>query len=121
MQQLALVSLLLAEWARGRAAPSGTVSIGSWVWDDCIITVMNTASIAAKTLLLDRIKIVFRSELALYTLAFFCLNLSFAQIDSYILLLRDYLGLGQPKQAAYIGVCIIFAVCLNQLVAVLAR
>ena len=70
-----------------------------------------TASIAAKTLLLDRIKIVFRSELALYTLAFFCLNLSFAQIEaSYVLLLRDYLGLGAAKTGwlfAYIGVCII--------------
>jgi MFS family permease len=70
-----------------------------------------TASIAAKTLLLDRIKIVFRSELALYTLAFFCLNLSFAQIEaSYILLLRDYLGFGAAKTGwlfAYIGVCII--------------
>ena len=70
-----------------------------------------TASIAAKTLLLDRIKIVFRSELALYTLAFFCLNLSFAQIEaSYVLLLRDYLGFGAAKTGwlfAYIGVCII--------------
>jgi MFS family permease len=70
-----------------------------------------TASIAAKTLLLDRIKIVFRSELALYTLAFFCLNLSFAQIEaSYVLLLRDYLGFGATKTGwlfTYIGVCII--------------
>ena len=70
-----------------------------------------TASIAAKTLLLDRIKIVFRSELALYTLAFFCLNLSFAQIEaSYVLLLRDYLGFGAAKTGwlfAYIGLCII--------------
>ena len=52
-----------------------------------------TASIAAKTLLLERIKIVFCSELALYTLAFFCLNLSFAQIEaSYVLLLRGQAG-----------------------------
>ena len=69
------------------------------------------ASIAANILLLDRIKIVFRSELALYTLAFFCLNLSFAQIEaSYVLLLRDYLGFGAAKTGwlfAYIGVCII--------------
>ena len=59
----------------------------------------------------DRIKIVFRSELALYTLAFFCLNLSFAQIEaSYVLLLRDYLGFGAGKTGwlfAYIGICII--------------
>ena len=70
-----------------------------------------TASIAAKTLLLDRIKIVLRSELALYTLAFFCLNLSFAQVEaSYVLLLRDYLGFGATKTGwlfTYIGVCII--------------
>ena len=70
-----------------------------------------TASIAAKTLLLDRIKIVFRSELTLYALAFFCLNLSFAQVEaSYILLLRDYLGFGATKTGwlfTYIGVCII--------------
>ena len=70
-----------------------------------------TASIAANILLLDRIKIVFRSELALYTLAFFCLNLSFAQIEaSYVLLLRDYLGFGAAKTGwlfTYIGVCII--------------
>ena len=68
-----------------------------------------TASIAAKTL--DRIKIVFRSELALYTLAFFCLNLSFAQVEaSYVLLLRDYLGFGATKTGwlfTYIGLCII--------------
>ena len=57
-----------------------------------------TASIAAKTLLLDRIKIVFRSELMLYALAFFCLNLSFAQVEaSYVLLLRDYLGFGATE------------------------
>ena len=71
----------------------------------------DAASILAKTLLLDRIKIVFRSELALYTLAFFCLNLSFAQVEaSYILLLRDYLGFGATKTGwlfTYIGVCII--------------
>ena len=69
------------------------------------------ASIAAKTPLRDRIKIVFRSELALYTLAFFCLNLSFAQVEaSYVLLLRDYLGFGATKTGwlfTYIGLCII--------------
>ncbi len=74
-------------------------------------TTKATASIAAKTLLLDRIKIVFRSELALYTLACFCLSLSFAQVEaSYVLLLRDYLGFGATKTGwlfTYIGVCII--------------
>ena len=44
-------------------------------------------------------------------MAFFCLNLSFAQIEaSYVLLLRDYLGFGAAKTGwlfAYIGVCII--------------
>ena len=47
----------------------------------------------------------------LYALAFFCLNLSFAQVEaSYVLLLRDYLGFGATKTGwlfTYIGVCII--------------
>ena len=35
------------------------------------------------------------SPLALYAVAFFCLNLSFAQVEaSFVLLLRDYLGFG---------------------------
>jgi len=49
--------------------------------------------------------------LALYALAFFCLNLSFAQVEaSYILLLRDYLGFGAKQTGwlfTYIGVCIV--------------
>ena len=58
-----------------------------------------------------RIMTVLRSELALYALAFFCLNLSFAQVEaSYILLLRDYLGFGATQTGwlfTYIGVCIV--------------
>ena len=58
-----------------------------------------------------RIMMVLRSELALYALAFFCLNLSFAQVEaSYILLLRDYLGFGATQTGwlfTYIGVCIV--------------
>ena len=58
-----------------------------------------------------RIMTVLRSELALYALAFFCLNLSFAQVEaSYILLLRDYMGFGAKQTGwlfTYIGVCIV--------------
>jgi len=58
-----------------------------------------------------RLRTVLRSELALYALAFFCLNLSFAQVEaSYILLLRDYLGFGAKQTGwlfTYIGVCIV--------------
>ena len=58
-----------------------------------------------------RIMAILRSELALYALAFFCLNLSFAQVEaSYILLLRDYLGFGATQTGwlfTYIGVCIV--------------
>ncbi len=58
-----------------------------------------------------RIMTVLRSELALFALAFFCLNLSFAQVEaSYILLLRDYLGFGATQTGwlfTYIGVCIV--------------
>lgn len=60
---------------------------------------------------LDRIKTIFHNELALYALAFFCLNLSFAQVEaSYVLLLRDYLGFGVKQTGwlfTYIGLCII--------------
>jgi len=58
-----------------------------------------------------RVRTVLHSELALYALAFFCLNLSFAQVEaSYILLLRDYLGFGAKQTGwlfTYIGVCIV--------------
>ncbi len=52
-----------------------------------------------------RIMTVLRSELALYALAFFCLNLSFAHVEaSYILLLRDYLGFGATQLAGYLPI-----------------
>ena len=58
-----------------------------------------------------RVRTVLHSELALYALAFFCLNLSFAQVEaSYILLLRDYLDFGAKQTGwlfTYIGVCIV--------------
>jgi len=58
-----------------------------------------------------RVRTVLHSELALYALAFFCLNLSFAQVEaSYILLLRDYLGFSAKQTGwlfTYIGVCIV--------------
>ena len=58
-----------------------------------------------------RVRAVLHSELALYALAFFCLNLSFAQVEaSYILLLRDYLGFGAKQTGwlfTYTGVCIV--------------
>jgi MFS family permease len=75
--------------------------------------------IAATTSLLNRIKVVLSGELMLYALAFFCLNLSFAQVEaSYVLLLRDYLGFGATKTGwlfTYIGFCIVLvqAVLIN--------
>jgi MFS family permease len=75
--------------------------------------------IAATTSLLNRIKVVLSGELMLYALAFFCLNLSFAQVEaSYVLLLRDYLGFGATETGwlfTYIGFCIVLvqAVLIN--------
>ncbi len=56
-------------------------------------------------------QILFSRPLGLFALAFFCLNLAFAQVEaSYVLLVRDLLDFG-PKQTGglftYIGVCII--------------
>ncbi len=46
----------------------------------------------AKKSLVTRLAKIMRGPLALYVLAFFCLNLSFAQLEaSFVLLLRDYL------------------------------
>ena len=54
---------------------------------------------------------VMTALLASFALAFFCLNLAFAQVEaSYVLLVRDLLDFG-PRQTGwlftYIGVCII--------------
>jgi MFS family permease len=61
--------------------------------------------------LMQRVSVVLGSPLALYALAFFCLNLSFAQVEaSFVLLLRDYLGFGARETGwifTYIGVCIV--------------
>lgn len=51
------------------------------------------------------------SPIGMFALAFFCLNLAFAQVEaSYVLLVRDLLGFG-PRETGwlftYIGVCII--------------
>ena len=57
-------------------------------------------SIEANTLFLDWIKIVLRNQLALFTLAFLCLRLSFAQVEtSVVLLFRDCLGFVPLGQA----------------------
>jgi MFS family permease len=59
----------------------------------------------------QRLVTVLKSPLALYAVAFFCLNLSFAQVEaSYVLLLRDYLDFGARETGwlfTYIGVCIV--------------
>ena len=72
---------------------------------------MQPASASPKQTLIPRIAGMLRSPLALYVVAFFCLNLSFAQVEaSFVLLLRDYLGFGARQTGwlfTYIGVCII--------------
>ena len=58
-----------------------------------------------------RLASIMHSQLALFALAFFCLNLSFAQVEaSFVLLLRDYLDFDARQTGwlfTYIGVCII--------------
>ena len=66
---------------------------------------------SAKQSLVTRFATIMRSPLAPHALAFFCLNLSFAQVEaSFVLLLRDYLDF-EARQTGwlftYIGVCII--------------
>ena len=72
---------------------------------------MQPASASPKQALISRIAGMLHSPLALYAVAFFCLNLSFAQVEaSFVLLLRDYLGFGARQTGwllTYIGVCII--------------
>ena len=66
---------------------------------------------SAKQLLGVRLASIMHSPLALFALAFFCLNLSFAQVEaSFVLLLRDYLDFDARQTGwlfTYIGVCII--------------
>ncbi|MGB2440087.1 MAG: MFS transporter [Candidatus Puniceispirillaceae bacterium] len=57
------------------------------------------------------LKAMLSSPIGMFALAFFCLNLAFAQVEaSYVLLVRDLLGFG-PRETGwlftYIGVCII--------------
>ncbi|MGB1933943.1 MAG: MFS transporter [Candidatus Puniceispirillaceae bacterium] len=57
------------------------------------------------------LKAMLSSPIGMFSLAFFCLNLAFAQVEaSYVLLVRDLLGFG-PRETGwlftYIGVCII--------------
>ena len=57
------------------------------------------------------LKAMLSSPVGMFALAFFCLNLAFAQVEaSYVLLVRDLLGFG-PRETGwlftYIGVCII--------------
>ena len=72
---------------------------------------LQPASTSPKQTLIPRIAGMLHSPLALYAVAFFCLNLSFAQVEaSFVLLLRDYLGFGARQTGwlfTYIGVCII--------------
>jgi MFS family permease len=66
---------------------------------------------SGKQSLVTRLATIMRSPLALYALAFFCLNLSFAQVEaSFVLLLRDYLDFDARQTGwlfTYIGLCII--------------
>ena len=65
---------------------------------------------SAKQLLGVRLTSIMHGPLALFALAFFCLNLSFAQVEaSFVLLLRDYLDFDARQTGwlfTYIGVCI---------------
>ena len=93
------------------AASFGTIALFLSLRLDESTTKATSPIVAPRPPLVDRIKTVLKSELALYTLAFFCLNLSFAQVEaSYVLLLRDYLSFGATQTGwifAYIGVCIV--------------
>ena len=66
---------------------------------------------SAKQPLGVRLASIMHSPLALFALAFFCLNLSFAQVEaSFVLLLRDYMDFDARQTGwlfTYIGVCII--------------
>ena len=61
--------------------------------------------------LMRRIGDILKSPLALYALAYFCLNLAFAQVEaSFVLLLKDYLDFDARATGwlfTYVGVCIV--------------
>ena len=69
------------------------------------------ADTSDKKAFLVALKAMLSSPIGMFALAFFCLNLAFAQVEaSYVLLVRDLLGFG-PRETGwlftYIGVCII--------------
>ena len=69
------------------------------------------ADTSDKQAFLVALKAMLSSPIGMFALAFFCLNLAFAQVEaSYVLLVRDLLGFG-PRETGwlftYIGVCII--------------
>ena len=61
--------------------------------------------------LMRRIGDILTSPLALYAIAYFCLNLAFAQVEaSFVLLLKDYLDFDARATGwlfTYVGVCIV--------------
>lgn len=63
------------------------------------------------TPLMRRIHDILTSPLALYAIAYFCLNLAFAQVEaSFVLLLRDHLDFDARTTGwlfTYVGVCIV--------------
>ena len=63
------------------------------------------------TPLMHRIHDILISPLALYAIAYFCLNLAFAQVEaSFVLLLKDYLDFDARATGwlfTYVGVCIV--------------
>ena len=63
------------------------------------------------TPLMRRIHDILISPLALYAIAYFCLNLAFAQVEaSFVLLLKDYLDFDARATGwlfTYVGVCIV--------------
>ncbi|ADE39365.1 MFS transporter [Candidatus Puniceispirillum marinum] len=63
------------------------------------------------TPLMRRIHDILTSPLALYAIAYFCLNLAFAQVEaSFVLLLKDYLDFDARATGwlfTYVGVCIV--------------
>ena len=70
-----------------------------------------TADTSDRQAFVVALKAMLSSPIGMFALAFFCLNLAFAQVEaSYVLLVRDLLGFG-PRETGwlftYIGVCII--------------
>ena len=64
-----------------------------------------------QTALTRRVRDILISSLAFYAIAYFCLNLAFAQVEaSFVLLLKDYLDFDARATGwlfTYVGVCIV--------------